>query len=79
MEGLHDDYYISSIMMNTDLNSVRTDERIRAGKFVINGVSLAPVEKTLANGRKIIAFRTEATLDAIKKAMADGKTSRQRQ
>ena len=79
MEGLHDDYYISSIMMNADLNSVRTDERIRAGKFVINGVSLAPVEKTLANGRKIIAFRTEATLDAIKKAMADGKTNRQRQ
>ena len=57
-EGLHDDYYISSIMMNADLNSVRTNERIKAGKFTINGVSLAPVDKTLANGRRIIQFRT---------------------
>lgn len=77
MEGLHDDYYISSIMMNADLNSVRTNERIQSGKFIINGVSLAPVEKTLANGRKIIAFRTEATVNAMRKAMG-APTSNQR-
>ncbi len=77
MEGLHDDYYISSIMMNADLNSVRTNERIQSGKFIINGVSLAPVEKTLANGRKIIAFRTEATVTAMRKAMG-APTSNQR-
>ena len=69
LEGLHDDYYISSIMMNADPTSVRIEQRVKAGKFVINGVSLAPAEKTIANGKKIIAFRTEATVEAIRRAM----------
>jgi len=69
LEGLHDDYYISSIMMNADPTSVRMEQRIKAGKFTINGVSLAPAEKTIENGKKIIAFRTEATVAAIRKAL----------
>jgi hypothetical protein len=44
-------------------------ERVKAGKFLINGVSLAPIAKTVENGRKIIAFRTEKTVAAIRKAM----------
>jgi creatinine amidohydrolase len=70
MEGLHDDYYISSIIMVHDVNGVRAPERIKAGKFAINGVSLAPVEKTIENGRKIVKFRTDKTVAAIRKAMA---------
>ncbi|TDI43037.1 MAG: creatininase family protein [Acidobacteria bacterium] len=69
LEGLHDDYYISAIMMNADPTSVRMEQRIKAGKFTINGVSLAPAEKTIENGKKIIAFRTEATVAAIRKAL----------
>jgi len=69
MEGLHDDYYISSIIMVHDLNGVRLPERIKAGKATINGVSLTPAENTIANGKKIVAFRTEATVKAIKKAI----------
>jgi len=69
LEGLHDDYYISSIMMNADPTSVRMEQRIAAGKFAINGVSLAPADKTIANGKKIIAFRTEATVEAIRRVM----------
>ena len=69
MEGLHDDYYISSIIMVHDLNGVRLPERIKAGKATINGVSLTPAEKTIENGKKIVAFRTEATVKAIKKAI----------
>jgi creatinine amidohydrolase len=69
MEGLHDDYYISAIIAVHDPNGVRMPERVKAGKFVINGVSLAPIEKTVENGRKIIAFRTEKTVAAIRKAM----------
>ena len=76
-EGLHDDYYISSIMMNADVNSVRTNERIKAGKFTINGVSLAPVDKTLANGRRIIQFRTDATTAAMWRAMSEARSSNQ--
>jgi creatinine amidohydrolase len=73
LEGLHDDYYISSIVMVHDTNGVRMPERVKAGKFAINGVSLAPASKTIENGRKIIAFRTEKTVAAIRKAMADAK------
>src|SRR6478672_2033587 len=69
MEGLHDDYYISAIIAVHDPNGVRMPERIKAGKFAINGVSLAPIEKTVENGKKIIAFRTEKTVAAIKKAI----------
>ncbi len=77
LEGLHDDYYISSIIMVHDTNGVRMPERVKAGKFVINGVSLAPAEKTIANGKKIVAFRTEKTVAAIKKSMDAAKSSAQ--
>ncbi len=70
LEGLHDDYYISAIIAVHDLNGIRAPERRKAGKLVINGISLEPLEKTIANGRKIIAFRTEKTVAAIRKAMA---------
>jgi len=73
LEGLHDDYYISSIIMVHDLDGVRAPERIKAGKFAINGVSLAPAEKTIENGRKIVRFRTEKTIAAIRAAMAAAK------
>jgi len=49
---------------------VRMPERITANKFVINGISLAPAEKTIENGRKIIAFRTAKTVAAIREAVA---------
>ena len=37
MEGYHDDYYISSIIATVDTNGIRMPERVKAGKFVING------------------------------------------
>jgi creatinine amidohydrolase len=50
-------------------------ERMKAGKFAINGVNLAPIEKTVENGKKIIAFRTDKTVAAIRKAMEAAKGS----
>jgi creatinine amidohydrolase/Fe(II)-dependent formamide hydrolase-like protein len=70
LEGYHDDYYISSIIMVNDPNGVRMPERVKAGKFTINGVSLAPADKTIENGKKIVAFRTDTTVAAIKRAIA---------
>lgn len=70
MEGYHDDYYISSIIATVDTDGIRMPERRRAGKFVINGVPLDPIEKTIENGRKIVQFRTDATVAAIKTSMA---------
>src|SRR6185295_4097496 len=74
LEGLHDDYYISAIIAIHDPNGVRMPERVKANKATINGISLAPIEKTVENGRKIVAFRTEKTIAAIRKAMAEPRT-----
>jgi creatinine amidohydrolase len=70
LEGYHDDYYITAIIATVDTDAIRMPERMKAGKFVINGVPLAPIAKTIENGKKMVAFRTEATVAAIKKSMA---------
>lgn len=66
-EGIHDDYAISAQMMAADPNSVRMKERMAAGKFSINGVPLAPPEKTIAMGRRIAEYRAEIAVKAIRK------------
>ncbi len=70
MEGLHDDYYISAIISTVSTDAIRMPERVKAGKFVINGVPLAPIEKTIANGKRMVEFRTKVTVDAIRASMA---------
>ncbi len=66
-EGLHDDFAITAIMTSVDPQSVRAAQRLAAGKFRINGVDLAPIEKTVAWGKRIIDFRAEATVKAIRR------------
>lgn len=73
-EGFHDDFGMTAQMLAIDPTSVRMKQRIAAGKFRINGVNLAPVEKTVAWGRKIIDYRAEQTIEAIHKSI---KTSSQ--
>ena len=70
LDGLHDDYYITSIIMNDDPRHVRLEQRIRADKATINGISIVPAEKTIEHGRRLIEFRTEATVAAIEKVVA---------
>src|SRR6187431_14075 len=71
LEGYHDDYYITAIISTVTTDGIRMKERKKAGKFVINGVPLDPIAKTIENGKKMVAFRTEATVAAIKKSMAN--------
>jgi creatinine amidohydrolase len=54
-------------MLAVDPTSVRMKQRLAAGNFRINGVDLAPAEKTIAWGRKIIEYRAEQTVKAIQK------------
>jgi len=68
-ERLHDSFAITAIMMTVDPNTVRMTERGDAGKFSINGVDLAPAPKTIEWGKKIIEYRANATVKAIKKAL----------
>jgi creatinine amidohydrolase/Fe(II)-dependent formamide hydrolase-like protein len=72
-EGLHDDFAITAQMMAVDPTTVRMKQRIAADKFRINGIELAPAEKTIAWGRKIMDFRAETTVEAIRKAFAGAR------
>jgi creatinine amidohydrolase len=66
LEGLHDDFVNTSQMMAVEPESVRMTQRIAADRFRINGVDLAPAEKTIEWGRKIFEFRAESTIAAIR-------------
>lgn len=71
LEGLHDDYYITTIIMHDDPAFVRLDQRVEADKASINGISIVPVEKAMWHGRQLIDFRTEVTVEAMRKAIVE--------
>jgi creatinine amidohydrolase len=74
-DGLHDDPGITMNMMVTDPSSVRWEQRVKAGKATINGVSIADKTKSLELGRKIVEMRATNTVAAIRKALADRRKS----
>lgn len=65
-EGLHDDFAITATMMTVDPTTVRMKERIAADKFRINGIDLAPAEKTIDWGKRVVDFRVDATIKALR-------------
>lgn len=67
-EGLHDDFIMEAQLMTVDPAHVRMKERLAAGRFRINGIDLAPAERTVEWGRKIVEYRAERTAAAIRKA-----------
>ncbi|MCH1570086.1 MAG: creatininase family protein [Longimicrobiales bacterium] len=71
LEGLHDDYYITTIIMNDDPEYVRLAQRIDAGKASINDISILPIDEALEHGRRLIEFRTDATIEAMRAAIAE--------
>jgi creatinine amidohydrolase/Fe(II)-dependent formamide hydrolase-like protein len=68
-EGHHDNVAITAMMMAVDPETVRMRERRAAGRFSINGVKLDPAQKTIALGRKAVAYRADVTVQAIKRAL----------
>ena len=58
-------------MFITDPKSVRWEERVKAGKATINGVSIADKAKTLEIAKKIVEMRATNTVAAINKAIAE--------
>ncbi|GIW53137.1 MAG: hypothetical protein KatS3mg081_2492 [Gemmatimonadales bacterium] len=69
-DGVHDNYYITALMMTVDPTIVRYEQRVKAGKASINGLSIAPKERTVEVGRKLMQFRVEQTVKAIRAAIA---------
>ncbi|MBI3857001.1 MAG: creatininase family protein [Planctomycetes bacterium] len=68
-EGFHDDFMMEAQLMAIDPTTVRMKQRIAAGKFRINGVELAPAAKTIEWGRRILEFRADLAVAAIRKAI----------
>jgi creatinine amidohydrolase/Fe(II)-dependent formamide hydrolase-like protein len=72
-DGLHDDFAITSLMMVTDPTTVRFDQRVKAGRTTINGVSITPKDKALDTGLKLLRFRVDTTARAIRASIAEGR------
>lgn len=68
-DGYHDDIWVTAMMMVIDPNHVRHQERLKANLASINGVSIKSVDQIVELGTRMIEFRSEFTVDAIKKAI----------
>ncbi len=75
-EGIHDDYSVNSIIMTVDPEKVRYDQRVAANKATINGISIEPKEKAIANGRKLVEIRANASVEAIRRAIEGSSSNR---
>lgn len=64
-DGIHEELSIDAIMSVIDPTSIRYEQRVAAGRGTINGISLEPLAETQELGRKIIAYRTQLTVEAI--------------
>lgn len=68
--GFGDNYYNTAILFAANPEGIRLQQRIDADSLTVNGVSLKPVEKTIANGKHILEIQTDQTVKAIQKAIA---------
>ena len=75
-DGIHDNYIITAEIMITDPAMVRYDQRVKAGKATINGLSIEPKEHTIEMGKKLLGYRVDRTVDAIRAAIAGATSTR---
>jgi creatinine amidohydrolase len=68
--GVHDDYHYEALVAVANPAHIRSEQRIKAGKFSINGVDLKTVNTVVANGRKLAEYRADITAAAIQKAVS---------
>ena len=61
------------MMMVTDPEQVRYQQRIDAGLATINGVDISSIDETIDLGNKMLEFRAEFTADAIRKVIQSSK------
>jgi creatinine amidohydrolase len=71
LDGYHDDYYISSLIMNDSPEHVRLEQRQRVNLDHINSLHI-DLDEALAIGRKLAQFRADVTVEAIKRYRETG-------
>ncbi len=76
-DGVHDSYWITALQMVTDPATVRYEQRVAADKASVNGVSIAPMEKTVEVGRKLMQWRVDRTVELIREAIGEASSTQQ--
>jgi creatinine amidohydrolase/Fe(II)-dependent formamide hydrolase-like protein len=67
-EGIHDEYGLSAVLAAADPKHVRYEQRKAADKLTINGVDISNLDAVVAMGRKIVEFRANTAVEAIRAA-----------
>jgi len=75
--GIHTDYHYEAIMATVDPELIHTEQRIVAGEYKVNGFDMNPPSKTIENGKKLVEYRANITVDAIRKALAKRGSNKQ--
>jgi hypothetical protein len=57
------------MMMLTDPETVRFQQRVEAGLASINGVALSPLQDTVELGRRMVEFRAGLTAKVVRKSI----------
>ncbi len=65
-EGWHDTYWLTAMQASVDPETVRYEQRVKAGRASINGVSLTPLGRTIAVGEELLRWRIDQTVKAIR-------------
>jgi creatinine amidohydrolase/Fe(II)-dependent formamide hydrolase-like protein len=68
--GFGDNYYNTAILMALNPESARLKQRSEADQLTVNGVSLKPIEQTIANGKTILRMQIDQTVKAIQDIIA---------
>ena len=74
-DGLHDSPGITLNMLLTDPNSVRWEARVKAKKATINGVDISNLNRSREWARAIVDARATRTVELIKQAITEKKSS----
>ena len=74
--GIHDDYHYEAIMATVDPQTIRTEQRLAAGLYSINGFDMSPPSQTVVNGKKLVEYRANLTVAAIRKVLATKHSAR---
>lgn len=65
-DGIHDELSITSILSVHDPEVIRHSQRRAADLASINGIDISDIAWTQDLGRKVVALRTQITVDAIR-------------
>jgi hypothetical protein len=67
--GMHDDIYYEAQTAVQSPALIRAEQRMKAGLFILHGVDLAPVSKTVELGRRLAVYRAGITARAFQNSL----------